>query len=146
MDKIKTPATRITDAELNELLREVVKGEILKDARPTLESLKALHADRPLLVLALDQAIDAITELTVATDQSRVIEAGKLKWIPVSKLPDEEDDYLVQYGFNDDTGPFISTAEFFPEGDDPAGWLIHRTSSESAEVIAWTRLPDTEGE
>lgn len=73
-------------------------------------------------------------------------EAGKPKWIPVSKLPDEEDDYLVQYGFNDDTGPFISTAEFFPEGDDPAGWLIHRTSSESAEVIAWMRLPDTEGE
>jgi hypothetical protein len=60
---------KITDTELDELLREVVKNEILKDARPTLESLKALHADRPLLVLALDQAIRAIADLADARSE-----------------------------------------------------------------------------
>jgi len=62
--------------ELNDLLREVCRDEILKDARPTLTTLKALHADRPLLVLALSQAIDAITELGAATArEARLVEA-----------------------------------------------------------------------
>ena len=62
--------------ELNDLLREVCRDEILKDARPTLTTLKALHADRPLLVLALSQAIDAITELTATTvREARLVEA-----------------------------------------------------------------------
>lgn len=47
----------ITEKKLNELLHEVVAVEIIKDPRPTLEILKVLHKDRPLLVLALDTAI-----------------------------------------------------------------------------------------
>ena len=58
--------------DIDALLREVVKDEILKDTRPTLETLKALHADRPLLVLALSQAIGSLTEreqLTAENDR-----------------------------------------------------------------------------
>lgn len=53
-------APKLTETKFDELLREVVRREILKDPRPTLETLKALHSDRPLLVLALDLAITSL--------------------------------------------------------------------------------------
>lgn len=74
-------------------------------------------------------------------------------WVAIRSeddLPDEDGDYLVQYKFDgSDTGPFESTAEFFAEGEDPAGWLIHRTSNQDARVIAYMPIPKhqpTEGE
>lgn len=62
------------------------------------------------------------------------------------RLPEEDDEFLVLYDFGDDsTGPFHSTAEFFAEGEDPAGWLVHRATNPTARVIAYRPLEPAKG-
>lgn len=62
------------------------------------------------------------------------------------RLPEEDDEFLVLYDFGDDsTGPFHSTAEFFAEHEDPAGWLVHRATNPTARVIAYRPLEPAKG-
>lgn len=73
-------------------------------------------------------------------------DAAQGGWVPVETVedwPDDDGEFIVAYRWDDQSGPFTKSAEFFANGEDEPAWLIDGVSGEPT-IVAYMPKPKYE--